>query len=42
MVIDTFLPIYLNPDALIADDCVHPNDAGHSAILNAAIFAYAP
>lgn len=41
-VIDTFLPIYLNPDALIAADCVHPNDAGHTAILNAAIFAYAP
>src|SRR5262245_26427431 len=42
MVIDTFLPIYLNPDALIAADCVHSNDAGHTAILNAAIFAYAP
>ena len=41
-VIDTFLPFYLNPDALVAADCVHPNDAGYSVILNAAIFAYAP
>ncbi len=41
-VIDTFLPFYLNPDALIADDCVHPNDAGHAVILAAAKYAYAP
>lgn len=41
-VIDTFLPFYLNPDALIADDCIHPNDAGHTVILTAAKYAYAP
>lgn len=41
-VIDTFLPFYLNADTLVAADCVHPNDAGHTAILNAAIWAYAP
>lgn len=41
-VIDTFVPFYLNPDALIADDCVHPNDAGHAVIRDAAIYAYAP
>lgn len=41
-VIDTFLPFYLNPDALIADDCVHPNDAGYAVIRDAAIYAYAP
>lgn len=41
-VIDTFLPFYLHPDALIADDCVHPNDAGYAVILTAAKYAYAP
>lgn len=41
-VIDTFLPFYLNPDALIGSDCVHPNDAGYAAIRDAAIYAYAP
>ncbi len=41
-VIDTFLPFYLNADALVAADCVHPNDAGHAVIVDAAIFAYAP
>lgn len=41
-VIDTFVPFYLNPDALIADDCVHPNDAGYAVILAAAKYAYAP
>lgn len=41
-VIDTFLPFYLNADALVADDCVHPNDAGHAVIRDVAIFAYAP
>jgi lysophospholipase L1-like esterase len=41
-VIDTFLPFYLYPDALVSDDCVHPNDAGYAVILNAAIYAYAP
>jgi lysophospholipase L1-like esterase len=41
-VIDTFLPFYLNADTLVAADCVHPNDTGHTAILNAAIWAYAP
>lgn len=41
-VIDPFLPFFLNPDALVAADCVHPNDAGYTVILNAAIFAYAP
>ena len=39
-VIDTFIPFYLNPDQLIADDCVHPNDAGHSVILKVAKYAY--
>lgn len=41
-VIDIFVPFYLYPDALIADDCVHPNDAGYAAILAAAKYAYAP
>jgi lysophospholipase L1-like esterase len=41
-VIDTFLPFYLYPEALVSDDCVHPNDAGYAVILNAAIYAYAP
>jgi len=41
-VIDTFLPFYVNADALVAADCVHPNDAGHAVIRDAAIFAYAP
>jgi lysophospholipase L1-like esterase len=41
-VIDTFLPFYLNADAFVSADCVHPNDAGYAVILNAAIFAYAP
>ena len=41
-VIDTFVPFYLNPDTLIADDCVHPNDAGYAVIRDAAIYAYAP
>jgi len=41
-VIDIFLPFYLNADALVAADCVHPNDVGHAVIRDAAIFAYAP
>jgi lysophospholipase L1-like esterase len=41
-VIDTFLPFYLNADTLVAADCVHPNDAGHAVIRDAAIYAYAP
>jgi lysophospholipase L1-like esterase len=41
-VIDIFVPFYLYPDALIGDDCVHPNDAGYAAILAAAKYAYAP
>lgn len=39
-VIETFLPFYLQPDLYIADDCTHPNDAGHAAIFEAAKFAH--
>lgn len=39
-VIEIFLPFYLNPDDLVADDCIHPNDAGHAVIQNAAAIAF--
>ncbi len=38
-VIDTYLPFRLAPDALIGDDCVHPNDLGHATIFELAKMA---
>ena len=38
-VIDTYLPFRLTPDALIAGDCVHPNDLGHATIFELAKMA---
>ena len=39
LVIDTYLPFRLTPDALIGDDCVHPNDLGHTTIFELAKMA---
>lgn len=38
-VVEIFLAFALNADALIANDCVHPNDLGHAVILGAAVAA---
>ncbi|MEZ4867601.1 MAG: SGNH/GDSL hydrolase family protein [Caldilineaceae bacterium] len=38
-VVDLYLPFRADPDALIADDFIHPNDAGHAQILELAIDA---
>jgi lysophospholipase L1-like esterase len=39
-VVEVFLPFYLQPGELIADDCVHPNDTGHMAIRDTATIAF--
>jgi lysophospholipase L1-like esterase len=39
-VIEIFLTFAVRADALVADDCIHPNDAGHDAIRDAAIGAF--
>jgi lysophospholipase L1-like esterase len=39
-VIETFSLLASNPDALIADDCIHPNDSGHAVIYAAAVAAF--
>ena len=39
-VIETFLIFASNPNGLIADDCIHPNDAGHAAIFAATVSAF--
>jgi lysophospholipase L1-like esterase len=39
-VIEIFLLFASNPNALVADDCIHPNDAGHAAIYAAAVSAF--
>ena len=39
-VIETFLPFFLNPEKYINSDCLHPTDAGHRAIRDAAIVAF--
>jgi hypothetical protein len=39
-VVEIFGPFFLDPSGLIADDCIHPNDAGHAVILQAAIAAF--
>lgn len=36
-VVDLYLPFRAAPDTLIAEDFIHPNDAGHTAILEIAI-----
>jgi lysophospholipase L1-like esterase len=38
-VIEIFIPFYVMPDALIGDDCIHPNDTGYAVIVGAAIAA---
>ena len=37
--VDLYLPFRAAPDTLIADDFIHPNDAGHAEILDLAIAA---
>lgn len=39
-VIEIYMPFALNADDLVADDCIHPNDAGHAVIQNAAVIAF--
>jgi lysophospholipase L1-like esterase len=39
-VIEVFSLFASNPDGLVADDCIHPNDAGHAVICEAAVFAF--
>jgi lysophospholipase L1-like esterase len=39
-VIEVFDLFAANPNGLIADDCTHPNDAGHAVIYSAAVFAF--
>ena len=39
-VVEIFVPFALNADVLIADDCIHPNDAGYDVILDAFISAF--
>lgn len=40
IIADTFYPIIVDPNALIADDCVHPNDDGHDAIAGSFIGSF--
>jgi lysophospholipase L1-like esterase len=39
-VVEIFLPFFLNPDGLIAGDCIHPNDAGHLVIFDATVLVF--
>lgn len=39
-VVEIFVPFFLHPDELISDDCIHPNNAGHLVIFNAAVVAF--
>jgi lysophospholipase L1-like esterase len=39
-VIEVFLSFASDPDDLLSDDCIHPNDAGHAVICEAAVFAF--
>ena len=39
-VIEVFSLFASNPNGLIADDCIHPNDAGHAVIYAAAVLAF--
>lgn len=39
-VVELFDAFALNPDALVAADCVHPNDAGYNLILDAFRWVY--
>lgn len=39
-VIETFSLFASNPNNLVADDCIHPNDSGHAVIYAAAVSAF--
>lgn len=39
-VVELYQLFALNADAWVADDCIHPNDAGHAAISAAAVAAF--
>jgi lysophospholipase L1-like esterase len=39
-VIETFFSFASNPDDLVSDDCIHPNDAGHAVICEAAVAVF--
>jgi lysophospholipase L1-like esterase len=39
-VIETFFSFASNPDDLVSDDCIHPNDAGHEVICEAAVAVF--
>ncbi len=39
-VVEIYIAFAMNADALIADDCVHPSDAGHAVIRDAAVTAF--
>jgi lysophospholipase L1-like esterase len=38
-VAEIFLAFFIAPNTLVADDCIHPNDAGHAVIRDAFILA---
>jgi lysophospholipase L1-like esterase len=39
-VAEIFLAFFVSPNTLVADDCIHPNDAGHAVIRDAFILAF--
>jgi lysophospholipase L1-like esterase len=39
-VIEGFLLFASNPNSLVADDCIHPSDAGHAVIFTQAVSAF--
>jgi len=41
-VIEVFEVFASKPNELISDDCIHPNDAGHGEIFEAAVEAFQP
>jgi lysophospholipase L1-like esterase len=41
-VIEIFTLFASNPNGLVADDCIHPNDAGHAVIFAQAVSAFGP
>lgn len=41
-VIEIFKLFASNPNGLVADDCIHPNDAGHAVIFAQAVSAFGP
>ena len=41
-VVDIFAPFFVLPNALIAADCIHPNDTGYAVILGIATSAFGP